>query len=250
MAWYEELFSKEDPARYDIYEASEVSRSQVDFVIDALSLQPGARLLDLCCGQGRHLIELAKRGYDVVGLDLSEYMLDKCRAAAAEQGVEPVLVHADMREIGFTEEFDAVINMYTSFGYLENPDEDQKALNAASLALRGGGLFLIDLMNRDWLLNDFESVVWQENPRGDLILADRHFDSLTGRLNARELTIYCDGHREENVNSIRLYTFNELEAMLLKAGLMVQSVYGDYDASVFEAASRRMIVVSKAEKDT
>ncbi|NLN75524.1 MAG: methyltransferase domain-containing protein [Armatimonadetes bacterium] len=76
MAWYEELFAKEDPARYDIYTESEASQRQVDFIIDALDLDQGARVLDLCCGQGRHLIDLARRGYDVVGLDLSEFMLD------------------------------------------------------------------------------------------------------------------------------------------------------------------------------
>lgn len=245
MAWYEELFSKEDPARYDIYEESEASRSQVDFVIDALSLEPGAKTLDLCCGQGRHLIDLAKRGYDVVGLDLSEYMLDKCRTAAAEQGIDPVLIHADIRDIGYNNEFDAVINMYTSFGYLESPDEDQKALKAASLALRGGGLFLIGLMNRDWLISNFEPAVWQENLRGDLMLAARFFDSLTGRLDSRELTVYCDGQRTKNISSIRLYAFNELESMLQSAGLAVRSVYGDYDCSRFEATSRKMTVVSQ-----
>ena len=129
-----------DPARFDKYIESDTSRSQVDFVIDKLALEPGAKVLDLCCGQGRHLIDLARRGYDVVGLDLSEYMLEECKAAAAVEGINPVLVHADMREIGFATEFDAVINMFASFGYLETDDEDQKVLNAASLALKGGGL--------------------------------------------------------------------------------------------------------------
>ena len=98
MAWYKELFATEDPARFEKYIESDNSRNQVDFVIDKLALEPGAKVLDLCCGQGRHLIDLARRGYDVVGLDLSEYMLEGCKAAAAVEGINPVLVHADMRQ--------------------------------------------------------------------------------------------------------------------------------------------------------
>jgi SAM-dependent methyltransferase len=183
----------------------------------------------------------------VVGLDLSEFMLDKCKTAAASCGVDPVLIHADMREIGFNSEFDAVINMYSSFGYLETADEDQKAINAASLALRGGGLLLIDLMNRDWTMKCFESLAWHENPRGDLILAERYFDSLSGRINSREVTIHCDGRRTENYHSMRLYTFTELQSMLNKSGLEVQFVYGDYESAPFTADSRRMIVVSRKQ---
>ncbi len=129
MAWYEELFSD------GIYKESGASSLQVDCVIDALSPEAG-------CGQGLHLLDLAKRGYDVVGLDLSEYTPNRRRAAVAEEGVDSVLVHANLHETGFTRGFDAVINTYTSFGYLESPDEEQKALNAASLALRGGGFYL------------------------------------------------------------------------------------------------------------
>ncbi|MFH1312468.1 MAG: class I SAM-dependent methyltransferase, partial [Candidatus Eisenbacteria bacterium] len=86
MAWYEELFSKDDPLRFETYGESEASRAQVDFAIEKLAIEPGARVLDLCCGQGRHLLDLMRRGYDVVGVDLSEFMLGKCREAAAREG--------------------------------------------------------------------------------------------------------------------------------------------------------------------
>jgi len=247
MAWYKELFAGEDPARFEHYAETETSRQQVDFVIDKLSLEPGARVLDLCCGQGRHLIDLARRGYDVVGLDLSEYMLEQCKTVAAAEGISPVLVHADMREVGFTAEFDAVINMFTSFGYLENDSEDQRVINAASLALKGGGSLLIDLMNRDWLMGVFKPVEWQENSRGDLILSERDFDAITGRVNAREVTIHPDGARTDRSHCIRLYTYNELDAMLQQAGLKIQSTYGGFDSSPFHFRSRRMIVIARKE---
>lgn len=244
MAWYKELFASEDPARFDKYVESDESRKHVDFVIDKLALEPGAKVLDLCCGQGRHLIDLARRGYDVVGLDLSEYMLGECKSAAAAEGISPVLVQADMREIGYTAEFDAVINMFSSFGYLDTTDEDQKVLNAASLALKGGGLLLLDMQNRDSLMNVFRPIEWHENLHGDLILSERDFDSLTGRVNSREVTIHSDGRRSERSYSLRLYTFNELDSMLQQAGLNIQQAYGDFDSSPFNRQSRRMILIA------
>lgn len=244
MAWYKELFATEDPARFEKYVESDTSRRQVDFVIDKLALEPGAKVLDLCCGQGRHLIDLARRGYDVVGLDLSEYMLEGCKAAAAVEGISPVLVQADMRQIGFTTEFDAIISMFASFGYLETEDEDQRVLNAASLALKGGGSLLLDLHNRDAQLGCLKPIEWHENSQGDLILADRDFDSITGRINSREVTVHHDGHRSERSYSLRLYTYTELDRMLQQAGLAVHSVYGDFNCGPFHRHSRRMIVIA------
>lgn len=247
MTWYKDLFANEDPARYEKYVESDVSRAQVDFVIDKLALEPGAKVLDLCCGQGRHLVDLARRGYDVVGLDLSEYMLEKCKTAAAAEGLTPVLVHADMREIGCTTEFDAVISMFTSFGYLETTDEDQKVLNAASLALKGGGSILLDLNNRDGLTASFRPIEWHENKRGDLVLGEREFDPIKGRLDSREVTIHEDGTRSATSHSLRLYTYTELDIMLQQAGLSIQSAYGDFDGSPFTRQSRRMIVIARKD---
>lgn len=249
MTWYKELFASEDPARYEKYVETDASRAQVDFVIDKLALEPGAKVLDLCCGQGRHLIDLARRGYDVVGLDLSEYMLEKCKSAAAAEGINPVLVQADMRHIGFTTEFDAVISMFTSFGYLETETEDQKVLNAASLALKGGGSLLLDLHNRDGMMGHFQPLEWAENSRGDLLLLEREFDPTKGRINAREVTIHTDGRRTENSHSLRLYTYTELDKMLQQAGLRVQSVYGGYDSTPLTRQSRGMILIARKTCD-
>lgn len=244
MAWYKEMFANEDPARFDRYVESDTSRRQVDFIIDKCALEPGAKVLDLCCGQGRHLVDLARRGYDVVGQDLSEYMLESCKTAAATEGVNPVLVHADMRQIGYTSEFDAIINMFTSFGYLETEDEDQKVLKAASLALKGGGSLLLDMLNRDWFMSVFTQTSWHETDRGDLVLSERKFDSRSGHINGREITIHEDGSRTDNSHSLRLYTYNEIEKMLQQAGLTIKSSYGDFDSSPLDHKSRRMILVA------
>ena len=245
MAWYKEMFADEDPLRSDKYGESEKSRAQVDFVIEKLGIQPGDRILDLCCGQGRHLLDLMKRGYEVVGVDLSEYMLAKCREAAENEGLKPNLIQADMREISFESEFDAVVNLFTSFGYLEDDGEDQKVLDAVSRALKPGGRFFIDMMNRDWLMRNYKEHMWDENERGDITIHDSRFDSLAGRTNVREMTILADGSRVENRHSLRIYTYREMEDKLNRAGMVIRSAWGQYDGEEFGYLSRGMMIISE-----
>ena len=245
MAWYKEMFADEDPLRIEKYGESEKSRMQVDFVIEKLGIQPGARVLDLCCGQGRHLLDLMKRGYDVVGVDLSEYMLGKCRESADEQGLKPNLIQSDMRELSFDSEFDAVINMFTSFGYLENEDEDQKVLDGVARALKPGGRFLMDIHNRDAFMAHHVERTYSENSRGEIILEDRQFDPVTGRNNSREITIFSDGRRSERGYSLRIYACTEIVKMLARSGLEVQSIWGGWDSSAFAYASRGMLIIAQ-----
>ena len=245
MAWYKEMFADEDPLRLEAYGEDDRSRMQVDFVIEKLGIRPGARVLDLCCGQGRHLLDLMKRGYEVVGVDLSEYMLGKSRESAGEQGLKPTLIHADMRDLDFDSEFDAVINMFTSFGYLEDEDEDQKVLDGVARSLMPGGRFYIDTKNRDWLMRNYKEHMWEENGRGDITINESSFDSVTGRTNVRELTFLADGRRFENRHSLRIYTYREMEDKLNRAGLTIRSAWGQYDGEEYSYLSRKMLLVSE-----
>ena len=115
--WFEDFFD-EDYLRFaaDRYPA-EATAAEVEFLIEALALGPGTRVLDLACGHGRHSVELARHGCAVTGVDLSEPSLALAAARAAEAGVDLRLERADMRRIAFDAEFDAVINMFTAFGY-------------------------------------------------------------------------------------------------------------------------------------
>jgi len=243
MAWYEELFADGDPARS--YVQSDRSRAEVDFVIDKLELAPGARVLDLCCGMGRHLIDLARRGCEVVGVDLSAHMLEKAREFAAAEGIEPKLVRCDMREIDFHAEFDAVINMATAFGYLESDAEDEKVIHAVCRALKPGGRFLLDVMSRDGLMRVFQARDWQQNAQGDVMYSDRGFDCVAGRVHARERIIFADGRRTDSSHSVRMYTCSEYGAMFERAGLRLAEVLGGFDGSPLTIDCKHMIVIAK-----
>ena len=246
MAWYRDLFTQEDPMRLDAdyYAEREAARMQVDFVVDKLNLQPGARVLDLCCGQGRHLLELTRRGFSVLGYDLSAYMLDRCRELAEKEGMRPELVRGDMRKLDFDSEFNAVINMRTSFGYLESEDEDQKVLDVVYKALKLGGRFLSDQINRDSLMRRYKEQFWVRNSGGDILVVDSRFDVRTGRNIVREMAFHADGSRSEADHDIRLYTCREFEDKLIRAGLRIESVWGDWDSSPFDLEHRHMLIIA------
>ncbi len=201
MPWYQDFFG-EDYIRFHLcgeqwLEAR--TAPQCDFVVNELGLQPGARVLDLCCGQGRHSIELARRGFQVTGLDLSEYLLDLARQRARAVGVKVEFVRHDMRDLPWEGEFDAIMNLFTSFGYLESDEEDQRVLNVASLALRPGGRLLIDHKNRE-----ATSTMMGMSPRnwcehdGHVILEQHEWDVLRARITMARTIIAPDGCRRED----------------------------------------------------
>ncbi len=220
---------------------------EVDFIVEALGLTEGTSVLDLCCGEGRHAIELARRGYRMSGLDLSALHLRLARQAAKKASVSVRWHRADMREIPWEAEFDAVINIFTSFGYLESDEEDFKVLAAVARALKPGGRFLMDTINREMLVRYWQAHDWQEDTEGTLRLEDRRFDFLAGRQHNRILSIHPDGTRREREIDLRMYTLKELADMLSRAGLAVQRTWGGFDGREYGLDSRRMIVLSEKE---
>jgi SAM-dependent methyltransferase len=242
--WYREFFDDLYLRVYQPLEAPEQVRREVDFIVKALDLPAGAKVLDLCCGQGRHSLELARRGFQVVGVDLSEALLYAARKRAESEGLSVTFLHCDMREIDFADEFDAVINMFTSFGYLESEAEDEKVLGKVAQALKSGGKFLLDVVNRDRLVRDFQAREWHAADEGWLVLEERTFDHLSGRTETRWVCVARDGVRYERLSSVRLYTASELRTMLERAGLKVTNLFGDYDGSPYSWDSQRLIVVA------
>lgn len=242
--WYREFFDDLYLRAYRHYEAPERVQQEVDFIVEVLQLPMGALVLDLCCGQGRHSLELARRGYRVVGVDLSEALLYQARQRAEREGLPVNFVQCDMRDITFTDEFDACINMFTSFGYLESESEDAKALEKVAQALKVGGKFLLDVMNRDRLVRRFQAREWHAADEGWLVLEERTFDPLSGRMETLWVCVARDGVRYERRSSIRLYTAAELRLMLERVGLGVTGLFGDYDGAPYVWDSPRLIVVA------
>ena len=217
---------------------------QVEFLIDVLELNPDHRILELCCGYGRHAINLARRGYNVTGFDLCERALKLARQKSQKENLKTHLVRGDIRALPFRSEFDRVYSLF-AFGYFENDDEILKVLGGASSSLKPGGRLLVDAINGPRILRDFvESAREEEAER--YILHKRAYDKETKRLRSEWTFIYKDtGETNKHTITERLCSVNELVSMIDSVGLRTLNVYGDFDKSEYNEDSKRIIVVAK-----
>ncbi|HSR27968.1 MAG TPA: class I SAM-dependent methyltransferase [Actinomycetes bacterium] len=222
---------------------AERTAAEVNGVVGQLGLAPGARLLDLCCGPGRHAVPLAQLGYRMTGLDLSRPLL--ARAAAAGAGLNVGLVAADMRRLPFADgSFDAVLNLFNAFGYLEDEAQDELVLAEVARVLAPGGRFLQELANREALVRGWHDSDVARHDDGLVVLQERDLDLRTSRDQVRYTLLHPDGRRTTSEVSIRLYTLTELEAMLGRAGLELLAVGGDLDGGPLELDSSFVVTLS------
>jgi len=250
MAWYEEFFG-EDYMRFHLCGGEREEQrapAECDAVVSLLGLQPGARVLDLCCGQGRHSVELARRGFRVTGFDLSDYLLGLAKERAEEAGVEVEFVRGDMRVLPWEDEFDAVLNLFTAFGYLESDEEDEKVLCAISRCLKRGGQLMMDLWNRERLPTMFQPKDWFEH-EGYIALDEREWDLHRGRLNLHRRLAAPDGSRREIAFALRVYAHSEMLAAFRRTGLDWTRTCGDYDGSDYSVGSRRMLIIARKPEE-
>lgn len=247
-AWYMTFFGEDYLRVHEAYlfpERTERELAGMLALLRAAGAPEDAALLDLACGQGRHAIPLAALGYRVTGLDLSPALLRRARAAARASRVAVRWVRGDMRRIPFTGEFDAAINIFNTFGYLESEAEDLAVLAAVAGALKPGGVFLLETVSRDALLRHFVPAAVDRLADGALVLQEQAFDLQTSRLTARMTLIEPDGARREYTQSIRIYTPTELRRLHEAAGLRVEGVYGGLDSSPLMLDSPRLVVLAR-----
>jgi SAM-dependent methyltransferase len=213
-----------------------------DSLIKTLEINPGAHILDLCCGPGRHTIDLARRGYKVTGVDRTESYLIAARDKAAWEGLEVELVQEDMRRFVRPEAFDVVINMFTSFGYFENPEEETQVAANVYRSLKPGGRWIIDLIGKEVLARIFQARDWEE--RGDVIVLEERKPSADwSHMNSRWILIK-GGQIEEFDVSLRMFSATELADLLKSVGFSSVSVYGDLDGAPYDHKARRLITVA------
>jgi SAM-dependent methyltransferase len=203
-----------------------------------LGLKEGDRVLDLACGRGRHSIELHRLGFDVVGMDISEPSISE--ATAAQQAGIRFLVH-DMRQPFPVRDLDAVLNLFTSFGYFHSPEDDLLTIKAVMDALKPGGFFVIDFLNTVRALKEMvaEETVEREGIRFNI--RRRLVDSII----TKEISV-VDGAElhffQEEVDALCLADF---EGYFKYSGFSVMEVFGDYNLNAFNPeSSERLIMVA------
>jgi SAM-dependent methyltransferase len=245
--WFEEVFD-EDYLRTLPFMSGEQTLREVEFIEASLAARPGARILDVGCGYGRHAIELVQRGLDVTGLDLSLPLLIRAADEAQKRALSVNFVHADMREMAFDQEFDGVTCMLTSFGYFDE-DANMRVAEGMARALKPGGRLLLDIVNRDYIVSDLPSRVWWEG-NGCVVLEEVDFNFHTSRILTHRSIVFEDGRQVEQELSIRAYSLHEIGRLLRQAGFRVLDISGALATrgQFFGSTSRSLMIL--AEKRT
>ncbi len=238
--WIKQYFGAIYP---QLYALDHLTKGQVDGVERMLGLTPEMRILDVCCGYGRHSLELARRGYRrVVGIDASAPLLARARRVARAEGLHVTFRRADMRRLPFRASFDAALNLFTSFGYFAREAEDVAAIRGMALALRPGGRLLMDLLNREWLVRHFQARYQEETALGT-VENNLTFDLRTGRLRNRR-GFRRAGRRHTLTVEFRVYALTEMIRLLETAGLRHEGTYGNFEGAQYGMDTFRMIVVA------
>jgi SAM-dependent methyltransferase len=244
--WWASYFDTHYLLEYEPLFTPEKDRRDVARLLDVLELPVGARILDVPCGQGRHAHLLAESGFDVDGLDYSATLLAK----ANERGTGPTLryTRGDMRKLPsrWTARFDAVLNLFTSFGFFLDPADDRRTIAEFARVLRPGGMLVWHGGSRDGVMARFLSRDWWRTGNGTLITHERRFDPLSGVLSVATAWTGPDGTGARD-HRIRLYTATRLAELCAEAGLIVDAAYDGWLDRPLRRRSTEMLLVARKD---
>lgn len=243
-AWWRDYFDERYLEIYRDRLPPEQTRTEVRALIELLGLPLGARILDVPCGWGRHSLLLAEAGYSVTGVDLSDLQLQEARSAAQRMGVEVEWVQSDMRELAWSERFDAALSLFTSLGYWVTDEDDLAVLQGIRAALRSGGIFVLETMPRDALVRRYAPRDWYETEDGTLVRVEREFDAVAG-VNREWLWWQRGEEKGEKFHQVRIRTATEWERLLRVADLVPEAWYGGWQRKPLTHDSPRLLVLAR-----
>ena len=242
-AWFEdeEFWAKLYPFMFRD-ERFEIADEQVQKLIDLVAFD-GSTVLDLACGPGRHSAALAKRGLQITGVDLSSFLLDKARKRAVAERVEVEWVEKDMREFVRPGAFDLVINMFTAFGYFDDKEDDLKVLRNVHASLRTGGVFVIDVVSKEWLAKRFLPTTSEELEDGTILVHRNQVIDDWTRVRNRWTVI--EGSEATTFRfDVTVYSGQELKDRLHQAGFREVRLFGDLDGNEYGLGAKRLIAAA------
>lgn len=218
-------------------------------LLDILALPVGARILDCPCGQGRHAHLLAESGYRVDGVDYSRELL----AVARKRGTGPSLryTRADMRRLParWSGRFDAVVNLFTSFGFFVDPGDDARVIAEFARVLQPGGVLIWHGASRDGVSAKFLARDWWTTRDGTLVAQQRRFDPLSGILTVESQWRGNSARRiVRREHRIRLYTATRLAELCAGAGLVVETAFDNWTSRPLRRASGEMLLVARKDR--
>ncbi|HEX2491988.1 MAG TPA: class I SAM-dependent methyltransferase [Blastocatellia bacterium] len=243
-AWFEDesFWSELYPFMFP-EERFRLAEEQIEKVLALVNYKEG-KVLDLCCGPGRHSLALAKRGIQVTAVDRSEFLLRKAKEEAAKSNLEIEFVSDDMRHFIRADSFNLILNMLTSFGYFEDKEDDLKVLRNAYQSLKPEGAILIDIFGKEPLARKFQATISTDCGDG-LLLIQRNEICEDWTRCRNEWILVKDGTAKTFNFQTRLYSGQEMKDILHRAGFEEVNVFGDLDGNNYGIDADRLIAVGR-----
>lgn len=242
LEWWQRFFKGTWKYVQPLMRTPEQTQKEADFAQDVLGVKPAAEILDVPCGEGRLTIELASRGYKMIGVDISEDFLKEAKAEARKRGLDITLHHGDMRKIQWENKFDAAFCMWGSFGYFDDQG-DLEFIKAVNRSLKRGGGFLLDIHVVETLFPKYQPKAWTEI-EDVIILENRAFDHITGRVEV-DWTFIQKGKQATYHSSIRIYTYREIVNLLRQNGFERFEAFGSLSKEPFKLGAQRLLIVGR-----
>ena len=235
--WWRHIFN----ANYlrtdgDVVEDADITELEVTAFLSMLKVNTESRFLDVCCGQGRHSLELARRGYTkVTGIDRSHYLISRARSRARQQALSINFREGDARQLRFSDDaFDIVYLAGNSFGYFESVEDDILVLREIRRVLCPHGQLLIDFTDGDYLREHYQARSWEWIDKNHFVCRERSLSSSGDRLISREvITHTTKGVIADQFYAERLYSELELRQILSDCG------FRSDEATNFSTLSKR-----------
>ena len=241
--WFEDegLWQAVMPILFDKRRIDSAS-GEVDDMIALTDVRPGSRVLDLCCGIGRHSIQFAGRRFDVTGVDKTRQYIEIAKKSAKELGVDVKFVVDDMLHYQKDGFYDLIISYFSSFGYFESRDDDLKVARNVAASLRDQGKFLIDIVGKEIIARNYQKKNWLEK-EDYILLEERVVEKSWTGISTRWIIIK-DGKRTDLNIFHRLYSAVELIDLLRQSGFSDVKVYGDIKGRPYDADASRLVAIA------
>jgi SAM-dependent methyltransferase len=237
--WYENWFGNEYLTVYAHRDEDE-ARQLVHLILSNISLVNKAKIIDLCCGQGRHASLFAEEAFEVYGFDLSRKLLQVAKYKNNKND-NTYFVQADMRFLPAVHSFDLLLNLFTSFGYFQSDQENISVFKQFYQVLKKGGYFVFDYFNSSYIIQHLER--YQSEQIGDLTVEQERYieDSRVEKI------IRLNRHGKKSIfhESVKLYTPKQILHMMEETRLDISYIFGDYQGSTFTEDSERIIIIGK-----
>lgn len=250
--WYKDWFNNPEYLALYKHRNDNDARKIISLLFRHIAPEKGNKCLDLACGNGRHSVLFARKGYNVTGLDLSPYLVEQAKKKLNDQyrlyKNKLRFVIKDMRRIGFKNEFDLVVNLFSSFGYFDKKSENFKVIKEVSSSLKKGGFFLFDFLNKQYLEKNIVPFDIKTLNRTSF-LQIRH---ITGNSIVKNIIIIKNRNNSKTpeihqfLEKIQLYSLSEFRKVFTKQGLKIKKVFGNYRGDKYSKTdSERLIILAQ-----